>query len=63
MKNIKETCKSILAKIKKLESELEKQSEALAALREICEHDYEYDGHDSHHNYEKCRICGKVESD
>ena len=30
---------------------------ALEVVRDICRHDWEPDGNDSHHSYRKCTIC------
>lgn len=30
-------------------------------FREKCEHKFEYEGHDSHYSYEKCKYCGKID--
>ncbi len=48
---------------KLLTSKLEKIKDGIAALQEICTHNMQPDGHDSHHRYFKCEWCGKQESD
>lgn len=47
----------------KLLKEADKLDRAIKALQDVCEHDWVDDGHDSHHNYGKCKICGRVEQD
>lgn len=34
---------------------------AIDALRYLCEHDWSDAGHDSHHSYQKCKVCGLEE--
>lgn len=31
--------------------------------REDCNHEWEYDGHDSHYNYYRCKLCGEETKD
>lgn len=40
------------------EREMRKREDAIRALRACCAHEWEPDGHDSHHDYRKCRVCG-----
>ena len=35
----------------------------MLALQENCEHDWEYEGRDSHYSYVVCKICGKSEKE
>ena len=42
-----------------LNAQLKKTKDAISALQEICEHDFEYQGHDSHSDWVKCKYCGK----
>ena len=35
--------------------------EQIDECRKHCEHVYEYIGHDSHHDYYRCKRCGKEE--
>lgn len=48
----KEKRSEIFDNLKIKESELE-------SMREICKHDWEPIGYDSHHNYYRCVKCGK----
>jgi len=41
-----------------LNQQVIKIEKAIKALQEICEHEFEPDGRDSHHSYEKCKYCG-----
>lgn len=41
--------------------ELRKREEAILALQALCDHQWEPDGHDSHHGYRRCRACGMRE--
>lgn len=36
---------------------LKRINEAITALQYLCEHEWVSDGHDSHHIYEKCKLC------
>lgn len=36
-----------------------KTDDAIKAIQEICEHDFECQGHDSHSDWVKCKYCGK----
>lgn len=44
---------------KTLEERLTKINTAIRAFQEVCNHVWEDDGHDSHYNWEKCKICGE----
>lgn len=37
--------------------------EKLIELEKNCQHNFVYEGHDSHHDYYKCTKCGKTERD
>lgn len=54
---MKELDKEISTKAKELE--LLKQTRL--GLQKLCSHDWVGDGHDSHHDWQKCRICGETE--
>ena len=45
--DIKESCKTR----DKIEKEIKK-------IQDICSHNWEYEGHDSHNDYYKCTKCG-----
>jgi hypothetical protein len=34
----------------------------IESLQFLCLHEWEPNGHDSHHNWEKCKLCGKEQS-
>lgn len=55
---MKTAVKELMEKEKKVEDDLKKVRKALAALRELCDHEWEYDGHTSHHDHEICKHCG-----
>lgn len=38
---------------------LTKLDDAIRALQDVCEHDWKYDGHNSHEDYYVCNKCGK----
>ena len=50
-------------KEKELSEQLAKVRKAIQSLQVICDHKWIDDGHDSHHNYEKCTICSKRQRD
>jgi hypothetical protein len=37
---------------------LKKLEKSIEGLQDICEHEFEPAGSDSHYNYERCRLCG-----
>jgi len=39
-----------------------KLDKAIKALQDICEHDWQDDGRDSHKDHYKCSICGATDS-
>jgi hypothetical protein len=45
-------------KIVKLREQDKRLQDGIVALQNICEHEYESSGRDSHHSYEKCIYCG-----
>lgn len=52
----------LIGRQKKLEEELKKVRAALTVLQDLCPHgDYADSGHDSHHNYRTCTLCGREE--
>jgi hypothetical protein len=55
---MKTAIKELMEKRKKLNEDLDKVDKALKALRELCEHQWQYDGHTSHEDYEVCTNCG-----
>lgn len=61
----KEDLKSILRAMRvrreKLLSEVKATDAAIAALTDICPHEWTHDGHDSHYEWQRCTICGEVE--
>ena len=40
--------------------QITKIRKAIEAFQEVCDHKFEPDGHDSHYNWEKCTVCGKL---
>ena len=42
-------------------NEADKREKAIKSLQAVCGHSWQSDGHDSHHDYKKCTICGKRE--
>ena len=53
----KEMMDSLFEKREVLYKEVKKIDQAISTLQEICEHDYIGDGHDSHRDHFKCKIC------
>jgi hypothetical protein len=51
---------SLRARRKTLQTELDAIDNAINALQKVCKHDWIPDGHDSHHEYEVCKICGET---
>lgn len=50
----------ILAKEKcAAQEKLKAINDAIAAMQKLCEHQWEYEGSDSHNDYDKCSVCGK----
>ena len=58
----REMMKTLIAKRQKANVELMKINKAIEALRDLCDHDWQNDGHDSHKDHYKCSICEKTES-
>ena len=44
-----------------IEKELKAIQDSIDGLQQLCEHEFYPDGYDSHHDWEKCSICGKRE--
>ena len=40
-----------------------KLDRAIKAFQDVCEHEWKWDGHDSHHDYGRCIHCDLVEED
>jgi hypothetical protein len=45
-----------------LRDEMNKVQGAINALQNICEHDWDCVGHDSHKDHYICKICGATEN-
>ncbi len=52
---------SLLAEEKATEQRLKEVRNAIAILQRLCDHDFEPAGHDSHHDYQRCKRCGHEE--
>lgn len=60
--NVKGGADELLGEKSRLELRLEAVKQGLRVLRELCEHDFVENGHDSHHRFMKCKVCGKEET-
>lgn len=58
---MKEVIENLEAEKAELKERIGNIEEAIKAIRKICKHENEDYGHDSHHSYVKCKICGLVE--
>jgi hypothetical protein len=58
MEGDKATCKRLMDKIRALKAETQKHQAALDALRELCPHDWKYEGHGHNDDLYICNICG-----
>lgn len=62
---MKDTIKTIVQRLSaqaaQHQIEAEKCEDAIRALQAVCDHEGTLvdDGHDSHHSYKKCTVCGK----
>lgn len=43
-----------------LTERLGKVKTAITAFQDVCLHDWQPNGHDSHYHYDKCVTCGKT---
>ena len=57
----KEVFDSFLEREKVLKEELKSISQVIEELRKLCEHDWEYDGHNHNDTRYVCMICGEVD--
>lgn len=57
--SLKKYVDSLLKEREEYSKKIQKIDKVLNSVREICEHSYEYVGHDSHHDIEECSICKK----
>lgn len=65
---MKDTIKHLQEKEKATREVLNRITEAINALQNVCDHKnpdgsgaFEYEGNDSHYDYVICSICGKTE--
>lgn len=54
---MKDVIKRFIDEAQYHKGEAELREQAIKSLQEICKHDFAPDGHDSHHNYRRCKIC------
>lgn len=55
---MRETIKKLNNELMHLDQQAEKRRKAIRALQDVCEHEWASDGHDSHHSYKTCLVCG-----
>ena len=55
---MKTAIKELLEKRVALNKEISKVEKAIEALQDLCVHEYLYEGHTSHEDYEVCKHCG-----
>jgi len=60
--SIKKLITSLNTKKAELLNESNKVQGAINALQNICDHDWNCVGHDSHKDHYTCTICGKTDS-
>ncbi|WP_346237747.1 hypothetical protein ABDK00_001555 [Niabella insulamsoli] len=53
-----EQVKKMEAEKAMLQERINKLNTAIQALQEVCDHNYLYQGHDSHYEYYECTDCG-----
>lgn len=51
------TIQEILSKREDLKVEIDKYDKLINAYRDVCNHNWEYEGHTSHADIYKCTIC------
>lgn len=54
---MKDVIKKLIDEAQHHRGEAELREQAIKSLQKICKHDFAPDGHDSHHNYRRCKIC------
>ena len=59
---MKDTIERLKKEKEQLQSRITKIDKAINAFQDVCVHNWEYEGHDSHKDYEKCTICGDSRS-
>jgi hypothetical protein len=47
----------------KISEDLKKVNDVIESLRKVCDHEWKYDGHDSHHDWYKCVVCDESDKD
>ncbi|MBX2976428.1 MAG: hypothetical protein KF721_09855 [Ignavibacteriaceae bacterium] len=50
--------KSLLADKEEHKKKIGAIDETIKHMQEVCTHVFAYEGHDSHYNYETCKLCG-----
>jgi hypothetical protein len=58
---MKNTIKELLKKQRAAEKVVTNYKEAVEALQEVCEHDWQYEGHGHNDSLYICNICNKEE--
>lgn len=60
-KSLKSTFDSLFKKLNAAQTQVKAWENAIHALREVCEHDWYYDGHSHNDSIYVCSICRKEE--
>ncbi len=67
---MKKIIEDLTSERKQLQERIETIDNAINAFRKVCLHKnangvstFVEDGHDSHHNYYRCSICGEIDKD
>lgn len=60
---MKETIQKLNKQLDEAAKKTHSIREAIESLQRVCEHDWVDAGHDSHHYYSECSICGKRSRD
>ena len=53
----KNLIQDVLKQEEELKEKLNKVRKVIDAYRDLCDHNWVPDGHDSHHDFVKCNIC------
>jgi len=59
--NMDDTIKKLIREKDFYTGKVKNFENAIAALREVCEHDWEYYANDSHNTTNQCSKCGKFD--
>lgn len=60
LNEIEKTIHFLTVQKQRFEQRLKEVEQAITAVQNLCEHNYQTEGHDSHYDYEKCQWCQKT---